>query len=456
MERAKNIVRSTNYPHSNMDMVDRFISNPTEFLRINRATLRIPTVDVCFDTTFVALAAPSLEGKTQTAFTLRRSNPLYFPLNAACSGESKLQEIYVPFIDHAVFLRGLAVKDLEAIRTETSLEGFVPTVNDLKTTYRDEPLFVLGFFAEIMRQTVEERRSKHATVNQAESTQLPDWMNFYATKLEPFDCQKMKVDDFILFRQSIGEPFCLFLDEFLSKEWSVYIRNLARAVGLICIVSNTNTNIANLVSKGVESSREGAGQDRESWSLVFRRLNNIDKQAIDVDVLIRSIQEYCPYMQSDELSDSIFADWFYCCRPGIAIWILEAMHELFQSLCNGADDYLNVVLDGGSYSIESAFTIGSFLQFLCIRVSEKLLERKRRMASRLNGQVAKLGILTDIAYQDSASTFALHRDRTTKAPTTRKSARRRATRTAGTAAVPATTRDRFEPFRFIQFLENHL
>ena len=43
---------------------------------------------VNIETVFIALAMPSMEGKTQSSFAFRRVKPLYFPLSGIFSDQS--------------------------------------------------------------------------------------------------------------------------------------------------------------------------------------------------------------------------------------------------------------------------------------------------------------------------------------------------------------------------------
>ena len=443
IDRGEKIVRTGNYNNSIMKKVDEFVHNPSDFFESNRELLKWPNIEVGFDKTFVALAAPSLEGKTQTAFTLRSANPLYFPLTAAQRGESSGQAIYDSFTSHAAALFRFAKKDIDAIKFVATSERPGPSAGFINQ-FKAQPLFVLGFLAEIMKQTAAERRrraisspapvspqSSHSQDAAADAVplQLPNWMNFYTSGLTEFVCHTISIEEFIELKETIEEPFCVFLDEFFSDDWTLYVRNLSRLVGLTCIVSNTNTKVANLVTKGVDESRDDADV-LNTWSIVFRRLDNIDKEVIDLTPRASLLRSYCKSSISESpeferVFKALFDDWFYKTRPGIGVWMTEAIDELLASLrgeSSPAVDYFAEQAKQGSFSRGKALTLGSFLQFIAARVAKKLSSRKSLMVSRLNGQVGKLGILTDAAYCDSSF------DLEAKA----------------------------ETFKFIQFLETHL
>lgn len=79
------------------------------------------------DTTFVALTAPSMEGKTQLAFVMKDVLLLYFPLSEAFGGSESIdsQHIYGNFSDFVPILRDCAFADLR------NLNYLVPSANDL-------------------------------------------------------------------------------------------------------------------------------------------------------------------------------------------------------------------------------------------------------------------------------------------------------------------------------------
>ena len=228
------IIQAPSYANSNMKKVEEFFMSPTDFLKHHQEYLKLPSTYVNFDKTFVALAAPSYEGKTQTAFTLRNVNPLYFVAAAAEDSGGNIQSIYRTFTEHTKFLFDCALVDLSKFGAPVSANKSIVTVTDLNGKYRSIPLFVLGFFLNLMKQY---------EAKLASSSQPLKWMEFYATGVSPFDCNPISVEDFIDEVKKINVPFCVFLDEFLVDPWCAFVRNLARAVGLTCVVSNTNTNI---------------------------------------------------------------------------------------------------------------------------------------------------------------------------------------------------------------------
>lgn len=425
LESGDQIIQATTYANSNMKKVEEFLMNPTAFLDHHRAALKFPERSLRFVKTFVSLAAPSFEGKTQTAFTLRNINPLYFVAAAAAADtEGNIQTIYEAFKEHTEFLHDCALTDIAKLRVPISAEKSIVTATDLKGKYRSNPLFVLGFFLNVMKQY--EAKS-------AESSQPLKWMEFYATGLSSFDCNPISVEQFIEKKRSINVRFCVFLDEFLFDSWSAFVRNLARAVGLTCVVSNTNTNIANLVVKSSSMSRSNGLE--EAWCLVFRRLDNVDVNVIFSNPQFRSalelVKEHCVHCESDRaLFNKLFGLWLSKSRPGIAISVLNALviaaEELVKKQRQESIGQQTTSLSVGPLSYNTSLvnlvsTIEGVLRYVSSYIASELSSRKGRMVTRLNGQIAKLGLLTHAAYAESAAPSASD-----------------------------------EVYRFIQFIENHL
>ena len=402
------IIQAPSYANSNMKKVEEFLMSPIDFLKHHQEDLKLPSTNVNFDKTFVALAAPSYEGKTQSAFTLRTVNPLYFVAAAAEDSGGNIQSIYRTFIEHTKFLYDCALVDLSKFGAPVSANKSIVTVTDLNGKYRSIPLFVLGFFLNLMKQY---------EAKLASSSQPLKWMEFYATGVSPFDCNPISVEDFIDEVKKINVPFCVFLDEFLVDPWCAFVRNLARAVGLTCVVSNTNTNIVNFTVKISGTSR--TDNLDEGWCLLFCRLDNIDLDVLlsnpQFKTALELVQGHCVHSESDRaLFNKLFGIWLSKSRPGIAVSVIEALviaakelekkqiHENASRLSVGISPSVETIPYDASL-VNLISTIDGVLQYVSNRIASQLSLRKGRMVTRLNGQVAKLGLLTHSAFAESAA-----------------------------------------------------
>ncbi len=418
---AERIISSSAYANLNMRKVDQFVKNPTAFFRSMRRILKFPTAYMSFERTFLALAAPSLEGKTQTAFTLRNAYPLYFVMGAGKSFEGGLQSIYEPFAEQSKFLYDIAGVDLFNIRQN----GASTQTNELLTKHNNTSFLTLGFFLKIMKLT----EMKLLQIEIENDPEPFNWMRFTPlnwnhslASLFPF--QSLSRND-----KSSKKTFCLFLDEFTTDPWSVFIRSLAQAAGLVCIVSNTNTNVANLMVKRVETSRtEGLNN---CWALVFSRLDNVALQVLvsPSDHDFKAIKDH--FSRSKLTScffDQLFGIWLSRPRPGIAVLVLKALKnlskliaqkkaentarlaEIFRrkrSFASITSPTLEAELLAESFDLNSVSTLEGVLQYVIKSVSSELTIRKRRMVSKFSGKVAKLGLLIQNAYSPDDDSFTL-------------------------------------------------
>ena len=252
---AKAIVQSPSYANSKMMLVDEFAVSPRVFFENHEQELnRVKSLE----TAFLALVAPPLEGKTQTAFTLQSVNPHYFIMSAG----KRPSQICLTFLKHGLFLRDLAHLDLSRLGHPELNRISSPSTAQLLSNYCDKPLAVLGFFREVIEQGIAARRKSPENFN---------WMYFYARQLKPFKCWQVTINEFkdLLsgWKNEVRcASYCVFLDDFTVSCWTIFVRNLARAVGLSCIVSNTQAEIADLVWKSDDRSTEP-----NCWCLELQR-----------------------------------------------------------------------------------------------------------------------------------------------------------------------------------------
>ena len=78
--RSARLIRSAEYENSHLDKLDILLSDPQSFVS-NYFQNALSGLIVDASRSFVALAAPSMEGKTQSDFVFTRVRPLYFVLN---------------------------------------------------------------------------------------------------------------------------------------------------------------------------------------------------------------------------------------------------------------------------------------------------------------------------------------------------------------------------------------
>ena len=337
-------------------------------------------------TTFVALAAPSMEGKTQSAFVMKDVIPLYFPLSEAlpASGVNAPQKIYATFKELAKLLFKSAETDLK------DLNKIPPSAGELKNDL-DQEYWVLGLL-----------QALQAHFENLLSSPPETWMSFYAAEFS-LSFKQVSLRTFIA-HPSL-KKFCLFLDEFKADNWAVFVRNLSRAAGLRCIVSNTNTRIANVIGRDTAS---GAAA-KIVWAVVIGRLNDASLKILrsdpdlDFDGSISRIREHrgdghhLHRLRTRFLNlflgkkgdpvlkflDSLDGSFFENLRPGMAVLFVNAL----RTFC---DEDLG--------ELPAKFHFGALLDSILASLSIQLIGRKPRLSERPSAVLGKVGLLVAQSY----------------------------------------------------------
>ena len=232
-----------------MFQIDEMV-NDLEYFAKNQTNLNT-MLNVVSPKTFIALAAPSLVGKTQLAFVLAKKRPLYFALGQYISQSYTCapQDVYLNFESLNFALQELALLDIEKIcahnkvplnggsKKELNRDFNEITVENLSENYQDTNFFVLGLLLKIVQDAA-------ATYDSYSESVRPDWMKFYCDRsqmdslIKPVSLNILKTKYLNLFKN-----YCVFLDEFSEAFWSVFIRNIVRALGIRCIVANTERSL---------------------------------------------------------------------------------------------------------------------------------------------------------------------------------------------------------------------
>jgi hypothetical protein len=86
------------------------LQKPTALNNYLDISTPVPYDADCYTKLFYALVAPSMEGKTQTAFTFKELKPLYFVF---IKSGMNTQKIYSNFTELSRMLKNLALKTCE-------------------------------------------------------------------------------------------------------------------------------------------------------------------------------------------------------------------------------------------------------------------------------------------------------------------------------------------------------
>lgn len=330
-----------------------------------------------FEKSFLALAAPSMEGKTQFAFVCREIKPLYFPMSEI--GEST-QPIYLNFKDLAMTLYKCARKDFE------TLGHRVRTASLLKREFDDRKLFTLGFL-------------KSLTSNVAYPAGQT-WMEFFCSR-PGFSFAPLSVRE--IASASSFRGFALFLDEFTNTDENRLIRNIARAVGIPTILANTNTKITNLVDRA-GAIGSGSARGPSVWSLVVTKLDPAAPEALD----LLSAGEELNFSQSIER----ILGWFPGPRNRIRRFLISMQRDILKDLRPGVAAFVAEIVKelAVEQPLGTSVSLGSFLDCVLSKLARKLRKRKNKLAGAetgtFNASLGQIALLLPESYCDYAHAHA--------------------------------------------------
>ena len=387
---GKKIREQPGFESTNIGFLDSNSQGVSSFFERNPAKVYLPS-NVVVEKPFIALAAPSLEGKTQSAFTFTKAKCLYFVAFKVGDDSQEVfreQMIYRCYADHGRFLRSLASRDIEKINTINRNTGPKTEISaSWLMQNRSTPLLVLGYWL--------------ALIKLALGVPHDDWMKVYA-ELEELDVVSVSLEIFEKKLKELGmtDSVCVFIDEFVGGEWTTYSRNLARAASLVCVVANTNSNIANLV--GATSCRSGDENEKIIWSVVFNRLNQIlpgivDQYANKLEIIRLKCVDIVGDPQTRKLFDDIFIHSLQRSRPGVVEYVLSAVDKLAVHLISGTFEAAWSTFNNGD--TDGAHTLANFIQFIATSVYSALIGRKIGTMNTGAGALAKIGLLHHSAYR---------------------------------------------------------
>ncbi|NBO24380.1 MAG: hypothetical protein EBU93_03985 [Chlamydiae bacterium] len=323
-----------------------------------------------YDTCFIALAAPSMEGKTQFAFVLSKVKPLYFPMSGVTIGDEKSnmptdilrnQPIYKNYTSLANTLCNCAIIDLGRVN-----DGRLLQAGYLKEDYKSTQFLTLGFLMKL--------------VEQANYPATQPWMEFHSRR-PGFTFTSKSIAQV----GTIFEGYALMLDEFKAVAPISFIRNLARAVGLACVVANTNTRIANVVGRNSSS-----GSSKESvWSFVLTRLDPAYISVLEGEFKIKkSIANIIKRRAKNDPVRIFFNEYFYRqlehLRPGVAAFVAKILRDLTTQ----------------HHSVNT-WNFGQLFDYLGENLKDELIARKKSLQSQI-GLLGHIALLLPETYADEA------------------------------------------------------
>lgn len=338
---------------------------------------------------FYAIVAPSMAGKTQSAFVFRKIFPLYFLLvKSSMKKSQKTQDIYKNFTDLSDQFRRIAVYDFERFQELDDDYDISLSIYDrvsayvLATSHGDFKSLTLGFLVALI---------EHANTNFDSNTM--NWMEFFATSSRNFTVRALSINE--VRRLELG-IFVLFFDEFQALGWTAFVRNLARAALIPLFVANTNTNAANLVGK--DQSLSSRTESDFVWSLVPIRLNILDMELLQ-KINSQFDNQLNQLIFETEREHGLFSKFFYDfrnnqlkhLRPGFVELIIKSFAEL---------------------QLAPSITLDALLQKIVYSLISELKKKKPRMILSSEAILGTFALFMSNAYlseDDSELTHICHR-----------------------------------------------
>jgi hypothetical protein len=315
--------------------------------------------------TFIALTVPSMEGKTQSAFTLRKVKPLYFPSCNRQNDEAP-QPIYRNYESLFLAIKSYAQDDLLNLtrRPGGQIDRF-PSY-ELDSLFRDFKSVSLGFMCKLVEDA--------STANIGEMS----WMRYHSSRPN-FDFMAKSVADI---PAHFFDGFCLFLDEFDGEPWCAFLRDLALAARLRCVVANTKSKIDNLVGLGQSSASAPTGL--KIWSIVVTSLGRANREILDTEFGLNSSVEALRRAGKTDVFVGQFLDNLINVqlgelRPGVAVLVAETLADLAARHTRRIN--LKMLLDELMHGL-----------------SVRLMDRKKHLTSDLQSFWAKIGLLFEESY----------------------------------------------------------
>ena len=375
-EQTGNIIKNEiNYEQSRLYQFENLLYEKGKYLNANNISGNTDYIYTRFG--YIELVAPSLEGKTQSAFAFRNITPLYFPIcikpnpaDSTIGDYTMTQNIYENYRNLTLELRRYAIDDLNDI---FHLYGGVQNIT-ASLIIKDLEKFesrVLGFISALIKDA-----QRHEVIDN------PSWMRYHATRPN-FSFRTKQVCDLKDRNDDIFKGFVLFLDEFNDEPWAVYVRNLAIVIELTCLVVHSNAKGEFIIINNNNSC--GGGSSLDVWKIFITSLgpaslysmNELYKLCENINTIKRN---------SEDKSLKIFLDNFikyqiYYLRPGMTELFAEAIADFTADESNSSPN------------------LKDFLDTVLRSVAAKLKTNYLNTRDKLIAQCGKFGLLLKKSYQ---------------------------------------------------------
>jgi hypothetical protein len=324
---------------------------------------------------FTALVAPSLTGKTQAAFTIKSKLPLYLVFDQS-------QEIYRPFYQLSDEFRSIAIDDVASVK-----KHLIKTKKWPKDSFNISSDIFLSLKIKLKTLGLMRALFEEAHAFECDSTKIrDDWM-FHLSRSRVISYEPITISEYTVAakQKEFVKKYCVFLDEFKGEEALIFIRNLCRYLTLSCVLSSTNSKVANLIGLSPITSSRGDGPG--AWSVVFDNLGPFMPQSLESNDTYKEAISYLIDLASKTSEKEghrmiLLAKYLeiqcLSSRPGFAHMMMEIIYDLKKN-------YLNTF---------KMFQVDDLFEYLIINLTRNLETRKPQAFSGVKSSEAYCRIIT--------------------------------------------------------------
>jgi hypothetical protein len=297
---------------------------------------------------FIALALPSMTGKTQMAFNIRSKRPLYIALQYSQLVNDSFNIISTKLTDllesdyrdaQDILMSKFQeeqVRDQTKLNKKTAVKEAtkIITLNFLKKYLINHKFKSLGFLVSLVKEC--EKLYKESTND--------EWMKFYAENQESLrflEYEPISLIEFVAQNdvyKPILEKYFFFIDEFAAESGIVMLRNMCRYLKIPCVLASTNSKIVNLI--GASMTTASGSSPPSVFCAVFPKLSTLSNEEIDQffneEINCESFLELARNVSEHEerrmsLLLRFFKDQATKTRPGVSLFLFKALKEIYES-----------------------------------------------------------------------------------------------------------------------------
>jgi hypothetical protein len=291
---------------------------------------------------FIALALPSMTGKTQMAFNIRSKRPLYFALHYN-------QPINKLFRPTSLILKNLLESDFDDAQNIIISKLNNKVISDEKVTFKEvTEVITLDFLDAYLRHhKFKSLGYLVSLVRECEKlyteSKNDEWMKFYAENqklLKYLEYEPISLNEFEA-QEDVYEPplekYFFFIDEFYSEPGIIMLRNMCRYLRIPCVLASTNTEIVNIT--GVNTNTGSGTCPPYVFCAVFQNLSTLSHEEIEKffneKINCESFLELARNVsETEERRMSLLLQFFKNqakeTRPGVSLYLFRALKEISE------------------------------------------------------------------------------------------------------------------------------